>query len=136
MLIDSTRRALTGERGSVLLEGLIAILIFSLGVLGLVGLQASSMRATTQAKGRIDASLVANQLIARMWVDRANLAGYIYADEDVKNLVDTYGWQSISLPSGKITSTVVGDKVTVKVTWQMPAEGTSTFETIANINGN
>lgn len=52
----------------MLLEALIAILIFSMGILAVVGLQAASIRASGDAKYRSDASLLANRLIGQMWV--------------------------------------------------------------------
>lgn len=57
------------QQGFSVLEGLLAILIFSVGVLGIVGLQASSTKAVSDAKYRIDASYLANQVIGRMWID-------------------------------------------------------------------
>ncbi len=48
---------------------MIAILIFALGVLGIVGLQASSMRFTNDAQYRGEAVYLANSLMARMWAD-------------------------------------------------------------------
>ena len=57
------------QKGVMLLEGLIAILVFSLGILAMVGMQAASIGHTTQAKYRTDASFLANKLIAQMWVD-------------------------------------------------------------------
>ncbi|HSH96922.1 MAG: type IV pilus modification protein PilV [Methylophilaceae bacterium] len=56
------------QSGVMLLEALIGILIFSVGILAVVGLQAASISATTDAKNRSDASLLANQLIGQMWV--------------------------------------------------------------------
>lgn len=56
------------QRGVMLLEALIAILIFSLGILAIVGLQAASLKNAGDAKYRTDASLLANQLIGQMWV--------------------------------------------------------------------
>jgi len=64
------------QSGAMLLEALIAILIFSLGILAVIGLQAQSIRNSAEAKYRSDASYLANQLIGRMWADRANLANY------------------------------------------------------------
>jgi len=52
----------------MLLEGLIAILIFSIGILGIVGMQASTIKASRDAKFRADAGLLANELIGQMWV--------------------------------------------------------------------
>lgn len=65
-----------GQSGAMLLEALIAILIFSLGILAIIGLQAQSIRNSAEAKYRSDAAYLANQLIGRMWADRANLANY------------------------------------------------------------
>jgi type IV pilus assembly protein PilV len=55
------------QSGVMLLEALIAILIFSLGILGVVGMQASAVNASRDAKYRTDAGLLANELIGEMW---------------------------------------------------------------------
>ena len=68
----------TRQQGLSLLESLLAILIFSVGILAIVALQASSVKATTEAKLRTDASFMASQIIARMWTDASNLASYQY----------------------------------------------------------
>jgi type IV pilus assembly protein PilV len=57
------------QSGSALLEGLIAILIFSVGILAIVGMEATAVQNSGDAKYRTDAALVANQLIGQMWVD-------------------------------------------------------------------
>ena len=61
-----------GQAGVMLLEALIAILIFSLGILALVALQATSIKLTGDAKYRTDATLLANRLIGQMWVSALN----------------------------------------------------------------
>ena len=61
------------QHGSSLLEALIAILIFSMGILALLGLQATSIKNSSDAKYRADAAYLANQIIGQMWVDRANI---------------------------------------------------------------
>ncbi|WP_271010385.1 type IV pilus modification PilV family protein [Paucibacter sp. B51] len=58
----------------MMLEVLVALLVFALGVLGLVGLQATAVKQAGQAKYRSDAALLANQLIGSMWVGNRNLA--------------------------------------------------------------
>lgn len=52
----------------MLLESLIGILIFSIGILAIVALQAVSMKLAGDAKYRSDASLLAQELIGQMWV--------------------------------------------------------------------
>jgi type IV pilus assembly protein PilV len=57
------------QSGAFLLEALIGILIFSLGVLGIVGLQARAIRYTSDAEYRAEAMYLANSLISQMWTD-------------------------------------------------------------------
>ncbi len=59
------------QKGVMLLEALIAILIFSIGILALVGLQATSISLSSDAKYRSTASMLANQYIGQMWNDIA-----------------------------------------------------------------
>lgn len=51
----------------MLLEALIAILIFSMGILAIVALQAVSIKLAGDAKYRSDAALLAEELLAQMW---------------------------------------------------------------------
>ena len=64
------------QQGSVLLEGLISILLFSVGILAIVGMQAAAIKNTSDAKYRADASYLANQIIGQMWADKASLPTY------------------------------------------------------------
>jgi Tfp pilus assembly protein PilV len=57
------------QTGAYLLEALIGILIFALGVLGIVGLQAASLRTTADSGLRAEAVFAANQLLGQMWTD-------------------------------------------------------------------
>ena len=59
------------QSGVALLEALIAILIFSFGVLGLIGILAGSIRATNDARYRAEAANLAQALIGAMWSTRA-----------------------------------------------------------------
>lgn len=69
----------TCQRGVALLEALVAILIFSIGILALVGLQARAISTTSDAKYRSDATFLANKIIGIMWGDKANLTTYATA---------------------------------------------------------
>jgi type IV pilus assembly protein PilV len=57
------------QAGAYLLEALIGILIFALGVLGIVGLQAASLRTSTDNSLRAEAVFAASQLMGQMWAD-------------------------------------------------------------------
>ncbi len=54
------------QSGSALLEALIAVLIFSFGVLGLVGLQAAMIAGAADAKYRTEAGFFVNRLLGEM----------------------------------------------------------------------
>lgn len=114
----------SAQQGVVLLEAMIAILIFSFAVLGIVGLQAAMVKNTSESKFRAQAGLIAQQRIAAMWADPDNLGSYVLANEDVP-----------SLPNGKRTTEQSGVQYTVTVTWQQPGESTHKFTAIASISG-
>lgn len=114
------------ESGSVLIESLIAVLIFSMGILAVVGLQAVSMKNTTQAKIRTDASFVAAMRIGEMWLHQSDLS--IFAETDTS---------LPELPSGKRTTVINGTQATVTITWQLPGDDTThKYVTIAQITNN
>lgn len=64
------------SHGFVLLEVLVALLIFAFGVLGIVGLQATMTKAQTSSKLRGEAASLAQELIGTMWADIPNLNQY------------------------------------------------------------
>jgi type IV pilus assembly protein PilV len=65
------RQSRIRQRGSYLLESLIAMLVFSFGVLGLVGALGNSIRATNDARYRSEAANLANAMVADMWTTNA-----------------------------------------------------------------
>ncbi|HQT31470.1 MAG TPA: type IV pilus modification protein PilV [Thiobacillus sp.] len=60
------------QSGFTLLEVLVAILVLSIGLLGLAGLMASSIRNNHSAYQRTQATWLAYDMIDRMRVNRAN----------------------------------------------------------------
>jgi type IV pilus assembly protein PilV len=118
------------QKGIVLLEALIALLIFSMGILALVGLQAAMIKNTSDNKYRADASFIAQERMGRMWADPANLATYACSNVaanacgDISNL----------LPNGTRTVTVASrGLVTVNVAWRLPGSDAHNFTTSAYI---
>ena len=135
------RTAPRRQQGVMLLEALIGILIFSIGILAMLGMQATAMRATVDAKYRAEAGYLANQIVGTMWVDRANLASY----DTTSGAGNTHltAWEnqvSTQLPNASganaPTIAVSGTQVTVTVKWKRPGEVTvSQHMAIAQING-
>jgi type IV pilus assembly protein PilV len=120
------RKGKPAQQGVVLLEALIAVLLFSMGVLALVGLQAAMIKNTSDAKYRAEASLIAQQRIGMIWADPANASYYVETNTDIKSL----------LPSGTrtVTNPATGQYV-VTVTWQQPGQPQHNFTTVATIAG-
>ena len=69
-----TRASGPAQRGSYLLEALIAILIVAIGVLGVVGLYVRSIQNVDDAKFRGEAALLVNTLVGQMWISDTRLA--------------------------------------------------------------
>ncbi len=58
----------------MLLEVLVVIVLFALGVLAIVDLQLVAIQQSSAAKSRADASFLANDVIGRMWLSDRNSA--------------------------------------------------------------
>ena len=59
------------QRGVMLIEALIAILIFSIGILAVVGMQGAAIKNVTDSRSRSEAAFLASELLAQMWVDQS-----------------------------------------------------------------
>lgn len=147
-IIHHSCHAVNKQRGSVLLEALIAILIFSFGLLGLIGIQASAVGLSIDAKYRADAAYLANQIVSQMWVDRANMDTYAHhatgsactptgaasANTKVHDGATPGSWAfqvAQSLPSAtqdrqqiKITTIGTTRRIEVGLCWKRPQEST------------
>ncbi len=104
------------QRGVALLESLIAILIFSMGILAIVGLQGFMIRGTAESKARSDASFLAQNRVAMMWADAANLAAYTEVGTPVPELPNGFRRTDVNVVAN-------GANVTVTITWQQPGPG-------------
>lgn len=102
----------SSQQGAVLLEALISILILSLGILALVGLQARMIENTTNTKMRADAAYIAQQQIGRIWVDPANAAAAVTANAAVAELPG--GLMTVTQPSA--------GQFEIRVGWTAPSE--------------
>ncbi|MBU3709276.1 MAG: type IV pilus modification PilV family protein [Burkholderiaceae bacterium] len=58
---------LSRAKGSALIESLLAILVFSVGIVSLMSLLTATLRESDNARYRSEASLLATDLVSRMW---------------------------------------------------------------------
>jgi len=141
--ISITMKSNTGERGATLLEALIGILIFSVGILALVGMQALAIKHMSDAKYRSDAAFFANEIIGQMWVNRGSLGSYAYAGSGtppaaIDNWVTSVqnALPGVTAAANRPIITVAGTTVTVTVRWQLPGgSDVHRHVTMAYING-
>jgi type IV pilus assembly protein PilV len=119
------------HRGYMLIEVLVSVLIFSIGVLALIGLQAKMTRAQTASKTRADATYLANELVGVMWSDMKNLGSYANCASYAR-CTDWQGKVTASLPGGAGTVTIVDattGEVSITITWTQGSDGSHTYTT-------
>jgi type IV pilus assembly protein PilV len=125
--VSTTMNSNAGQRGATLLEALIGILIFSVGILALVGMQALAIRHMADARYRSEASFLANEIIGRMWVNKGNLAAYTFPGTGSPPAAIENWVASIQSTLPGVTAAtnlpiidLSGSRVTVTVRWQLP----------------
>lgn len=121
-----------GERGYVLLEALVALLIFSLGLLGMLGFQAAATRIATDSRFRTEAAILADELISKMSVDKravvvseyvfdstggggASAGAWFKRVKEISKLPNAKA--KVDVENGKAVDTFV---VTVTIEWELP----------------
>jgi len=124
------------QAGVVLLEVLIAILIFSVGILAVVGMQVAAINNVNDSKYRSEAAFLTNRLLSLMWTDAGSIGSYAYPGTGtlpakLSNWVTdtTYGVNS-RLPNAATVPPIVevtnasasGGQVTIQVRWLSPQE--------------
>ena len=133
MLKPSGRRA---TRGIALVEALVAVLIFTTGILGIVGLQAAMTRAQGAAKSRADAALLAGELMGLARLESAAAPASEPANYATNYATDCSGACGVwlakvakVLPQGAATlaTDAAAGVMTITITWSAPAEGSHRY---------
>jgi len=115
----------------MLIEALIGILIFSIGILALIGMQGVAIKNTTDARYRSEAAFLANGIVGQMWVDQANLSQYdtsggAYGPRDNWLTTVERSLPGIDVATNVLAPQIVYDpalsQVTVTIQWMQPGE--------------
>ena len=144
------------QSGVMLLEALISIAIFSIAVLGLIGLQSAAIKNANEARQRAAAAFYANQIVGQMWSDdRAQLSSYVHyaggvpssakcefsdtasANTKVNDWVDALA-RDLNGVAPRMQQITVGANNVVNMTlcWKNPEEASyHWFTTVAQIQG-
>jgi type IV pilus assembly protein PilV len=122
-----TRRVL--QRGAMLIEGLVAITIFSFGILAVIGMMTTHMSTAADARYRIEASQFADSILADI---RGSAAATRATDFGGPGGAGYDRWlgriESAQLPrtgiddNEQLEIAFAGADVTVTVRWRAPAD--------------
>lgn len=125
----------------MLIEVLVSVLLFSVGVLALVGLQVNMTKTQTTTKTRTDASYLASEVVGLMWADDIlNLGNY--GTTACSGYARCNVWSAKvakALPGGQANITVTSDSsggndVTINISWTLPDGGTHQYVTTTSIH--
>jgi type IV pilus assembly protein PilV len=113
------------QHGVALFEALVSILIFSFGLIGLLGLEARAINFSADAEDRNRAALFANEVASEMW-----LAGTVTV-----SAATLTNWQTsvadpthTGLPNGSVSIIAVAgstNSADIKVTWKAPSRAST-----------
>jgi Tfp pilus assembly protein PilV len=139
------RTAAKRQRGALMIEAMIGILIFTVACLGIVGLQANLMKETQQSRFRIEAGYLVNGLVSTMWGDAmANHGSYDYTGDCQGAPAALAQWCAAAtnlLPAMSVdivvavgTPPLIPTSANITLNWQMPNDTSPRrYQTVALI---
>jgi type IV pilus assembly protein PilV len=132
MKMRTIRTTSERQRGVMLIEALLAILIFSIGILAVVGMQGIAIKNVGESKIRNDANFLAGELLSQMWADNGNITtgNYNYAGSGGApgRIAPWVARVTGKMPGGLgpiVTLTnpsAQGASVQITIRWQLPEE--------------
>ena len=134
-MLAVTSSATARQRGMTLIEVLVALLIFSFGLLGLIGLQGRAHTFAMSAEDSNRAALLANEIETSLLV--------IGASSGAIAMPSAAAWSasaaSAGLPNASVTfaATTSSKAMQINIYWKSPtapsASASNVFQTIATI---
>lgn len=112
------------QQGVLLLEALIGILIFSIGILALVAMHATAVSQMSDAKYRADAAYLADRLIGDIWANRNSNTPTLTTNWINEISASNPPLLPNATGANAPTVAVAGNQVTVTVYWQAPGAST------------
>jgi type IV pilus assembly protein PilV len=124
------RPGMRDQRGMALLECLMALLIFSVGLLGLLGLEARVMNISVDSENRNRAALFAGEVASQMWLNSTVTP----ATADYTALLASVNDQTKGgVPGGVVTVVPVvttTNAADITVTWQETSDTAGNLSTL------
>lgn len=112
------------QAGLSLIEVMVAMLIFSFGLLGIVALQARTTQASVSAEDTHRAALLADDLAARMW-NAGTVALPAAALEEWRSRVGRPADGGLPAGNGEVTIDLAERRAEIVITWSPPGAAPS-----------
>lgn len=103
------------RRGVSMLEVLVSTVLVSVGLIGVVALQARAVQISVSAEDQLRASMLANEITTQMWTSRSVNLPAATTTAWAARVADTTG---AGLPNGVGTVAVAGNTARVTVAWR------------------
>jgi type IV pilus assembly protein PilV len=117
------------DGGSALIESLLAVLVFSVGLLSLLALLTATLKESNNARYRSEASLLATDLVSRMWSGERSLQSLRQrftpaADEYQRWLERVRSTLPGITDNQNLPELLIDDERTISLTlrWQIPSD--------------
>jgi len=117
------------DGGSALIESLLAVLVFSVGLLSLLALLTATLKESNNARYRSEASLLATDLVSRMWSGKRSLQSLRQrftpaADEYQRWLERVRSTLPGVTDNQNLPELLIDDERTITLTlrWQIPSD--------------
>lgn len=112
------------QAGFALVEVLVSLLLFSLGVLGLVAMQAKASAYSVAAEDRTRAAMLANEIIANLWAQQAHEPSTSTLAAWKARLMDptVSGLPNVNEQGSKVQFDSATGITTVTIQWKAPSK--------------
>lgn len=120
-------KPLKSSRGTSLIEVLVALLLFSFGILGFVALQARATAFSLDAEDRTRAAMLANELVATMWMQGTNSLPSATVTA-WKTKVKDRAVSGLAVPTGDdptVSTDATTGVTTITIKWRAPSKATT-----------
>ncbi len=115
------------KNGFLLIESLVAIIVFSISIVSIIGFQNSVLQLTADTYNRTIANSLAESITGQINIDKANIIKYINTD---KTYVGYNNWEKLvttSLPKANMNLPIIsadiipgGTKINITIFWMNP----------------
>ncbi|WP_394790033.1 type IV pilus modification protein PilV [Rhodoferax sp.] len=107
------------DAGFAMIEMLVSLLLFSMGVLGMVAMQAKASTYAVDAEDRTRAAMLADEIVATMWAEKSAAPSTLTAW--AARVQDSTASGLPNASSTVVTATATGI-TTVTISWKSPSK--------------